>query len=122
MKFKSFKLSVLLVLLVFFSICGVESASAKWRSYPFYNYSGKTVKYLYITGGGMKSWGKDLLGKGVLKPGQHVSLRYSDDVDYFDIKVVYSDGEEAIWWNYDYNGVWRLSLYRDGRTNVLHRN
>ena len=105
------------------STFGAKSAFAKWKSYSFFNYSGHIVKYLYITATGYDSWGKDLLGSSVLGSGDSVSLRYNDKYRYYDVKVVFSDGDDLIFRKSDFRNVWRKTLFhRSGTTYTLKSN
>ena len=123
MKSKLFRLSVLFIFLLLFSLSEAKMASAKWKKYPFYNYSGRTVKYLYISSSGYDKWGKDLLGKNILKPGQHVNLQYNDDTVLFDIKIVFAGDDDVYTWSkYNFKSMWRLSLYRDGSSYRINKN
>ena len=76
------------------------------------NYSGRTIKKLYITGSSSGDWGKDILGSSVLSNGDSVNLRYNDSVRYFDIKIVFMDDDYLTYWKYDYRSVWRVTLFR----------
>ena len=113
--------------LCFLSACiiftfGVGIALAKRVSYSFINYSGNTIKNLYITGSSYRKWGPDLLGSSVLSNGNSVSLNYDNSVRYFDVKVVWMDGSDTTWSRLDYRGVWRKTLYREGSTFYLRSN
>ena len=105
--FAIFLLSILVL-----SVLGADVASARWRNYSFVNYSGRTIKRLYITGSSSGNWGDDILGSSVLSNGDSVSLRYNDSVRYFDIKVVFMDDDYLTYWRYDYRSVWRVTLFR----------
>ena len=123
---KRFKLSracslCLLSLFILFSF-GANVASARWISYSFVNYSGYTIKNLYISASGYNKWGKDLLGKSVLQNGDSVSLRYNNDSRYFDIKVVWMDGSNSTCSRHDYKSVWRVTLYKKGSTFYVKNN
>ena len=122
-KFRLFNLCVL-CFLSFFVISTLEAnvAWAKRVSYSFVNYSGYTIKNLYITGSSYGKWGTDLLGSSVLSNGNSVSLRYDNSVRYFDVKVVWMDGSDTTWSRVDYRGVWRKTLYREGSTFYLQSN
>lgn len=104
------------------STFGAGSALARRVSYSFVNYSGYTIKNLYITATGYNKWGSDLLGRSVLSNGDSVSLRYDNSTRYFDVKVVWMDGSDTTWSRVDYRSVWRKTLYRDGSTFYLRSN
>ncbi len=120
-KYKLFFLCLLSVLV--FTAFGSGTAFARWKSYSFHNHSGRIIKYLYITSSGSGDWGGDLLGSEVLGSGDSVSLRYNDDVRFFDVKVVFSDGSDVTFWKADYKNVWRKTIFhRGGTTYTLSSN
>ena len=104
--------AICLLSVMILSVLGADVASAKWRNYSFVNYSGRTIKRLYITGSSSGNWGKDILGSSVLSNGDSVNLRYNDSVRYFDIKIVFMDDDYLTYWKYDYRSVWRVTLFR----------
>lgn len=122
-KSRLFNVCVLLLMsLLIISTLGATSASAKWVNYNFYNYSGRTIKNLYITSSKYGNWGSDLLKSSVLSNGGSVGLRYDNRVRYFDVKVVWMDGSSVTWSSYDYRSVWRITLYRKGSTYYIKGN
>lgn len=114
-RFKLFNafLSCLLSVLILSTI-GADSAFARWIDYSFVNYSGRIIKYLYITATGYDSWGSDILGSSVLGNGDRVGLRYNDDYRYYDVKVVFSDGSDVVFGGHDYRSLWRLTIFHKG--------
>ena len=120
---KKSKVRILCLLSVFFlSMLDAKSAFAKRVSYSFVNYSGRTVKRLYITGYDYNNWGSDILGDSVLSNGDSVSLNYDNKVRFFDVKVVWMDNSSTTWKKFSYKSVWRVTLYRDGSTYYLKGN
>jgi hypothetical protein len=122
-KSKLFNVCVLLLMsLLIVSTLGATSASARWVNYTFYNYSGRTIKSLYITGSRYGSWGSDLLRQSILSNGGSVGLRYDNKVRFFDVKVVWMDGSSTTWKKHDYRSAWRITLYRKGSTYYIKNN
>lgn len=100
-----------------------DTASAKWRNFSFINYSGRIVKYLYISQSGYDRWGYDILGSStVLGNGDSHSCRYDDRYRYFDVKVIFADGSDAIFVNHDFRRLWRLTLFNRGGTYTIRSN
>ena len=108
---------VVLVLVIMASV-----ASAAWRDFSFVNYSGRTIKYLYISRSGYDSWSDDILGSYVLGHGESYECTYDNRFRYFDIKVVFSDGEEQICWGHDFRNLWRLTFYRSNGNYYVRSN
>ena len=109
--------------LLILSAYGADSAFASWKNYSFVNYTGRTIRNLYITATGYNKWGSDLLGNSVLGNGDSVSLRYNNDYRYYDIKVIFSGGDEIVFEKCDYKAVWRMTIFhRYGSTYTVRRN
>ena len=87
-------------------------ASAKRRNFSFVNYSGRIVSYLYITQSSYRKWGADLIGSStVLANGDSAGCWYDDKSSYFDVKVVFADGSDAVFWHHDFKDLWRLPMF-----------
>ena len=113
---------VFLLSVVILSLIGADLASARWINYSFVNRSGRTIKNLYISQAGYRYWGDDMLGNSVLSHGSSWSMRYNNTSRYFDIKVVWMDGSSVTWDNYDFRGMWRLTLRRRGSRYSISKN
>lgn len=114
--------AVCLLSVLMLSSFGAGTASAKWVSYSFVNYSGYTIKRLYISDSRSGVWGKDLLGSSVLANGNSVRLKYNNRARYFDIKVVWMDDSTSTCSRHDYKSVWRVTMYRDGSSFYVRNN
>ena len=122
-KSKLFKIcSLCFFSMLFFSMCGADSAYAKWVTYSFKNYSGRTIKSLYVSSSGYNKWGDDMCGSSVLSSGESLSMKYNNRTRYFDVKVVWMDGSSTTWSKKDFKAMWRLTLYRNGSTYYLTNN
>ena len=122
-KFKQFKLPVICLLSVMIiAAFGASTASAKWINFQFKNFSGRTIMRLYVSQHNYRKWGEDMCGDSVLRNGEVASIRYNDRSRYFDIKVVWMDGSDSIWENYDFKNMWRLTLFQDGSTYRISKN
>ena len=104
------------------STFGAGTAFAKWVNYTFKNYSGRTIKRLYISSSGYDKWGDDMCGSSVLSNGESLSMRYNNTSRYFDIRVVWMDDSKATWSKYDFKGMWRLTLYDEGSVYRISKN
>lgn len=58
------------------------------------NESNSTVVYFHATNKGAKNWGRDLLGQGVIRPGQRWLFNFNDGTGYctFDFRAVLENG------------------------------
>lgn len=113
--------TVCLLSVLMLSVSGADSALARWVDYTFMNYSGRIISYLYITATGYGNWGRDLLPT-VLGNGDSVRLQYNTDYRYYNVKVVFSDGQEAVFGGHDYRSLWRLTIFHNGNHYTIRSN
>lgn len=73
-------------------------ASAKDRRVQVVNNTGYTIVEFYGSNTGTNDWQEDILGDGVLPPGEAVVIDFNDGTDYcmFDVKAVFEDGDEVV--------------------------
>ena len=58
----------------------------------FVNSSPDSLRAIYACPSGSPTWGKNLLGKGTLKPGQRMTLRVPGGCGAYDLRLVAADG------------------------------
>lgn len=123
---RNFKLrsvcGVLLLAAIILSTFGAGTASARRRNFSFVNYSGRIVSYLYITQSAYRKWGHDLIGSTVLANGDSCGCWYDDRIRYFDVRVVFSDGSDAVFMRHSFRGLWRLTLFNRNGTYTIRSN
>jgi len=69
------------------------------------NKTRKEIDQVFISPSESTRWSKDVLGRDVLQNAEQVKLDLSEDYGStcsFDLKVVYSDGSDAVWSNLDF--------------------
>ena len=71
--------------------------AANWRSMEVYNNTGYTIERLYITAREQRNWGQDLLGNRLLYNGGRDSFNYDANYQYYEIKIVFSNGDTREW-------------------------
>ena len=122
-RFNSFNRRVVVFSLLLVSVLWTNAALAARRNFDFVNYSGNIISYLYISHSGYRIWGDDILGSGsVLVNGDSVGCWYDNDYRYFDVKVVFSSGEEAVFSRHDFRSMWRLTIFKRGSTYYIRNN
>ncbi|WP_370034120.1 argininosuccinate lyase [Qipengyuania mesophila] len=86
------------------------------------NSTGYTISEIYISPASSRSWEEDVLDWDVLEDGQEfeVDFRRSENTCDWDLKVVYDDGEEAIWDGLDLCEDWHFELFYNARTGDTH--
>ncbi|MFZ5670686.1 MAG: hypothetical protein ACOY4K_14450 [Pseudomonadota bacterium] len=86
-------------------------ASAEDRRVRIINETQHTIVRFYASNVGATSWEEDILGDGVLRPGQSVVINIDDGSGYclYDFKAVFDDGDSLIRQRVD---VCKISSYR----------
>lgn len=92
-----------------------EAFAANWRNMEVYNNTGYTINKLHITAREQPNWGPDLLGDYVLYNGGHTSFSYDADYQYYEIRIIFSNGSEHKW-----TGSQALNFY--GSTMIVFSN
>jgi hypothetical protein len=59
------------------------------------NESPRIIREFYATNAGVNSWGRDLLGQSVIRPGQRYVFNFDDGTGYclFDFRAVLDNGQ-----------------------------
>lgn len=86
------------------------------------NSTGYTISEIYISPASSLGWEEDVLAWDVLEDGQEFELdfRRSENTCDWDLKVVYDDGEEAVWDGLDLCEDWHFELFYNARTGDTH--
>ena len=92
-------LPILLVLTVLLVIGGQTNTveAADWRTIEVYNNTGYTIQKLYVTAKEQRNWGQDLLQDRVLYNGGRDSFNYDANYQFYEIKIVFSNGDTREW-------------------------
>ena len=103
-----------LVLLVLMStiLFSAESAFAWQTKYIFFNESGRTVWHLYIKGSSWKGGYRDLLGSSFLPDKGFKQYKYSGRHKFFDIMIVFREGDHVSFRRIDFRPIEGLILDR----------
>ena len=109
----------LLALVMAFAVSG--SAFAGSQDFTLINGTGRTITYIYLSPTSTSQWiYQDELGSNVLYPGQDIYLYFDpmDGVQYWDVKVVYDNGEEDYWIGLDLYRVYSLTIRPGGASSI----
>lgn len=94
--FKRFTLLALaLVPALAIAFASPRHANADPRDFTFYNSSGLTITQLFVAPSSSNDWGTDILGAGVLPPGQSINVvfqRFDGTTCFYDVRVVDETG------------------------------
>jgi hypothetical protein len=86
------------------------------------NGTGRVITEIYLSPTSTKEWiYQDELGKNqVLYPGQELFLGFDpkDNVQYWDIMVVYEDGSYDYWYTLDLFRIYRITIRPNGFASI----
>lgn len=95
------------------------AAVAGMQDFVLVNATGYTISEVYVSPVSTADWEEDVMGRDVLGDGENVTIHFSpqDRVCHYDLKVVWDDGDEATWDDFDLCTLSVITLHWDnGRT------
>ncbi len=113
-------LAVLLFAMVMaFAVSGTALAGS--QDFTLVNGTGQTIREIYLSPTSSSEWiYQDELGRKVLRPGQEIFLDFDprDNVQYWDVKVVYEKGGEDYWICLDLFRIYSLTIRPGGASSI----
>ena len=78
---------------------GAAPARAANQDFTLFNQTGYQIDKVYVSSSGTSSWEEDIMGSGTLGNGESVAISFEKGSRgcSYDLKVVYNDGESAVW-------------------------
>ena len=110
---KRYRSVVLLLVLVCTLLFSPVSAFAWQKKFIFINESGRTVWHLYIKGSSWKGGYRDLLGSSFMPDDTVKQYKYSGRHKFFDIMIVFRDGERVSFRRIDFRPIKGFTLIED---------
>ena len=105
---------VLLLLVIVSTILFSDVSAFAWRKkFIFINESGRTVWHLYIKGSSWKGGYRDLLGSSFMPDDTVKQYKYSGRHKFFDIMIVFRDGERVSFRRIDFRPIKGFTLIED---------
>ena len=89
------------------------AAAQSGLDFTLVNRTGYPIDQLYVGPTTSRSWGNDILGQDTLPDTQSVNVRFNRNASacQWDLKVVYSDGDESEFRNVNLCSVARITLF-----------
>lgn len=99
-------------------LVAVPAGAQMFERITIQNSTGYTISEIYISPSRTNDWEEDVLDLTVLTDGADFSVdfRRAENTCDWDLKVVYEDGEEAIWPDLDLCEDWHFELFYNART------
>ena len=96
---------------------GASLLRAGDQDFVLVNKTGYDIDEVYLAPANQKSWGEDVMDKDILANGAKVPIEFShkEKECIWDMKIVFSDEEEAIWEDFDLCEVQEITLKYQGK-------
>ena len=87
------------------------------QDFVLVNRTGYDIDEVYVALPKSKVWGEDIMEADTLDNGQKVTIQFShkEKECNWDMRIVFSDGEEAIWEDFDLCAVNEITLRYEGK-------
>ena len=81
------------------------------------NRTGYGIDEVYVSAAKAKTWGDDVMGTDTLQDGTKVTIEFEHSATacMWDLKIVFSDQEEAIWEGFNLCKVSEITLKYEGK-------
>jgi hypothetical protein len=89
------------------------------QDFTLVNKTGYEIDQVYVSPASAKNWHNDVLGQDTLVDGNFVKITFApeNEICKYDIKVVYSDKDEAEWGNIDLCKEEKITIHWDKKSN-----
>ncbi|MBY6260664.1 hypothetical protein EI613_01830 [Azospirillum sp. 412522] len=96
------------------------AAFAGQQDFTIVNKTGYPLKHIYVSENNNNSWDEDILGRDVLDDGEYFEVAFAkaEKTCKWDMKVVYDDGESAVWQGLNLCQLSKLTLKWNKNTGV----
>lgn len=97
-----------------------NSALAGQQDFTLHNRTGYQIDEVYVSRSSSRNWGNDVMGSDALKNGHTVNITFSapGNVCNWDMKVKYSDGDEATWNDLNLCNINKVTLFWDRKNEA----
>ena len=101
-------------------LCLAGAANAADQDFSLFNETGYTIDKVFVSMVGKKTWGSDVLGKDQLEDGNKVNIVFKDSntACHYDLKVVYTDDDTAVWSDLNLCDLSKIHLHYDRKAGV----
>ena len=92
-----------------------NAAHAENLDFSLLNKTGYVISEVYVSSASSNDWEEDVMGSDVLASNESVDIEFEQGSKgcQWDMKVVYDDGEEAVWENLNLCSTSKVSLRYD---------
>ena len=96
-------------------LLATTAAHAENLDFSLLNRTGYVISEVYVSSASSNDWEEDVMGSDVLANNESVDIEFEQGSKgcQWDMKVVYDDGEEAVWENLNLCSTSKVSLRYD---------
>ena len=90
------------------------------QDFRIVNRTGYDINEVYVSPSRANRWGSDVLGEGTLDNNKFRNIRFSPNARacHYDLKVIYSDKDEAEWSDIDLCTVEKITLHYNRKSGA----
>jgi hypothetical protein len=94
------------------------------QDFELHNETGAEITEVYLSETGKDTWEEDVLGQETLATAESVNIHFgSVKARIWDMKVVFSNGKEAVWFKFDLSQITDIEIsFRNGKTYAVTKN
>lgn len=95
-------------------------AHAGSQDFTLINRTGYQIDEVYVSRSSSRAWGRDVMGRDALEDDHWVkiTIKAPENACRWDLKVKYSDGDEATWNDLNLCNISKVSLFWDRKREV----
>ena len=88
------------------------------QDFTLFNKTGYDIAEVYVSPAKSKAWGDDVMEEDVLENAHSIPItfRAKNAICNYDLKVIFTDGDEAYWTNFDLCTISKIQIFWNNNT------
>lgn len=113
-----FRMKIMTVALGACALLLAAPASAGDQDFTLFNKTGYDIAEVYVSPAKSKAWGEDVMEDKVLEDAHSVPITFQakNAICNYDLKVIFTDGDEAYWTNFDLCTISKIQIFWNQKT------
>lgn len=106
-------------------VLAAGAAAQGKQDFTLHNSTGKVISEVYVSPNTVNDWEEDVLEEDVLGNGESVDISFSrtEKANFWDLKVIFSDGKFAIWEKLNLSQITDLTIsFKNGKPWATWKN
>jgi len=106
---------------IFLGACALSFAVPAFagdQDFTLFNRTGYDIAEVYVSPAKSKAWGDDVMEDEVLEDAHSVPITFKakNAICNYDLKVIFTDGDEAYWTNFDLCTISKIQIFWNQKT------